>query len=176
LFRIKVLAIVPPHLLAKEDDPAAEALDALPVLTWWVRGALLLVATGLVAVFAVAVWIKPYDDTGEIRTTYPELGLPTCTFKYLTGQPCPSCGMTHSFVMLMHGDLLNSIRSNVVGTLLALFCLALVPWILGSILCRRPLFVLTIERPLTWTIVVFMTLVLVRWVIVLGWNAWERFS
>ena len=167
---------MPAHLLAKEDEPDSPALDALPVLTWWVRGALLAFVVGLIAVFAVAIWIKPYEDNGEIRATYPELGLPTCTFKYLTGQPCPSCGMTHSFVMLMHGDLLNSIRFNVVGTVLAVCCLALVPWSLGSIYCGRPLFVLTIERPLTWIIVVFMSLVLVRWVIVLGWNAWVRFS
>ena len=130
----------------------------------------------LAAVFALAVWIRPYDEEGEVRSTYPELGLPPCTFKYLTGQPCPSCGMTHSFVMLMHGDLMNSIRSNVVGTLLAVFCMTLIPWSLASVYLQRPLFVLTIERTLTWVIVVFMTLVLVRWVIVLGWHAWERFN
>ena len=167
---------MPAPLQSKEADSAPQILEALPVLTWWVRGVLLFFAVSLAAVFALAIWIKPYDEEGEVRSTYPELGLPPCTFKYLTGQPCPSCGMTHSFVMLMHGDLMNSIRSNVVGTLLAVFCIALIPWSLASVYLQRPLFVLTIERTLTWVIVVFMTLVLVRWVIVLGWHAWERFN
>jgi Protein of unknown function (DUF2752) len=171
-----VVAIVPAPLLSKEADSAPQILEALPVLTWWVRGVLLFLVLALAAVFALAIWIKPYDEEGAVRSTYPELGLPPCTFKYLTGQPCPSCGMTHSFVMLMHGDLMNSIRSNVVGTLLAVFCMALIPWSLASVYLQRPLFVLTIERTLTWVIVVFMTLVLVRWVIVLGWHAWERFN
>jgi hypothetical protein len=177
LFRNKVVAIVPPHLLAKEDDVDSQTLDALPVLTWWVRGALLTVVVGLVAVFAIAVWIDPYDQNGNVRETYDkDLGLPPCTFKYVTGQPCPSCGMTHSFVFLLHGNVVESLRWNSVGTMLAVFWLALIPWCLGSVICRRPLFVLTIERPLTWMIVVFMTLVLVRWLIVLGWHAWERFK
>jgi hypothetical protein len=176
LFRKKVLAIVPAPLSTKEPDLSPQILEAQPVLTWWVRGTLLVLAVGLVAVFAIAAWIRPYDEAGDIRATYPELGLPICTFKYFTGQPCPSCGMTHSFVMLMHGDPVNSMRFNAVGTLLAVFCLALIPWSLASTYLQRPLFVLTIERPLTWIIVVFMTLVLLRWIIVLGWHAWERFS
>jgi hypothetical protein len=172
-----VVAIVPAPLSAKEEDTAPQVLEALPVLTWWVRGALLHLAIGLIAVFAVAIWIKPYDKNGEIRTTYEEeLRLPPCTFKYVTGQPCPSCGMTHSFVFLVHGEILESLRWNAVGTLLALLCVVLIPWCLASVYFQRPLFVLTIERPLTWVIVVFMTLVLVRWVIVLGWHAWERFN
>jgi len=168
---------VPAPLLTKETDSAPQILEALPVLTWWVRAILLVFAVGLVGVFALAIWIKPYDQNGAIRTTYDEeLGLPPCTFKYVTGQPCPSCGMTHSFVFLMHGEFVESLRWNAVGTVLAVFCLALIPWSVGSVLCRRPLFVLTIERPLTWVIVIFMTLVLVRWIIVLGWHAWERFN
>jgi hypothetical protein len=178
-----VIAIVPAPLLEK-DDPESKVLDALPVLTWWVRGILLFVAVVLVAVFARAATIEPYKD-GEVRETYDnvlgeyreeKLGLPPCTFKYITGQPCPSCGMTHSFVFLMHGDVVESLRWNAVGTLLAVFWLALIPWSLASVICRRPLFVLTIERPLARVIVVFMTLVLVRWVIVLGWHAWEQFK
>jgi hypothetical protein len=171
-----VIAIVPAPLLEK-DEPRLEILDALPVLTWWVRGILLFVTVGLVAVFTTAAWyIEPYDKDGNPQETYAQLHLPPCTFKYVTGLPCPSCGMTHSFALLMHGDVANSLQWNAVGTLLAVFCLALIPWCLGSVICRRPLFVLTIERPLARIIIVFMTLVLVRWVIVLGWHAWERFN
>jgi hypothetical protein len=155
-----------------------EVLDVVPVMGVWVRVTLLLITVGLVAVFAVARLIQPYDDEGAVRETYPELGLPPCTFKYITGLPCPSCGMTHSFVLLMHGDVKNSLASklsNPIGTLLASFCLALIPWNIASIARKRPLFVWTIEVPLTRLIVVFLSLTLVRWFILLGWYACERY-
>ena len=107
-------------------------LDAIPVLRNWVRGMLLGVAIGLTAVFAVAFWLNPYQSDGSPRrmATHQQLGLPPCTFFSVTGLPCPSCGMTTSFALLVRGDVPNSLRANAVGTLLALFCLALIPWCL----------------------------------------------
>ena len=78
--------------------------------------------------------------------------------------------MTTSFSLLMHGDWNNSLRANAVGTLLALFWLALVPWSLASALRGRCLFIASVERALTWTVVVFLILLLVRWGIVLGYS------
>ena len=49
--------------------------------------------------------------------THRQLGLPPCTFKEMTGLPCPSCGMTSSFALLVRGDVMNSLRANAVGTL-----------------------------------------------------------
>jgi hypothetical protein len=152
---------------------AEEVLDAIPVLRGWVRGGLLGVALGLIGVFAVAVWLHPYNDDGTpLRmATHRKMGLPPCTFYYTTGVPCPACGMTTSFSLLMHGDPLNSLRANAVGTLLALFCLTLIPWCLASAALKRTLFITSIERALTFVMLSFFTLMLLRWVIVLAW-AW----
>jgi hypothetical protein len=145
----------------------------IPVLGPWVRGALLGIAAGLVAVFAVAVRLDPYNADGSARRmeTHRQLGLPPCMFKVSTGMPCPSCGMTTSFALLMHGDLANSLRANAVGTLLALFCLLVIPWSLASVVLRRPLFIVSLERAFAAVILTFLGLLLVRWVIVLAW-AW----
>jgi hypothetical protein len=42
-----------------------------------------------------------------------------CPFQALTGFPCATCGMTHAFVHLAHGELLASLRASPAGALLA---------------------------------------------------------
>ena len=130
---------MPAHLPSTEQSQ--EPLDAIPVLTSWVRGTLLGIAIGLTAVFGIAAWLSPYGNDGQpLRMeTHRQMGLPPCTFKLLTGVPCPSCGMTTSFALLIRGDVWNSLKANAVGTLLAAFCLALVPWCLICSLRGRPL-------------------------------------
>jgi hypothetical protein len=135
---------------------------------------LLGMAAGWLLVFGVAFWLNPYDAEGQPRRleTHLQLGLPPCTFRILTGVPCPSCGMTTSFALLVRGDGANSMRANAVGTLLAAFGMVLVPWSLASVYKGRLLVIRSLERALTWSVVVFVTLMLLRWVIVLvvGWQ------
>jgi hypothetical protein len=147
-----------------------------PYLTWWVRGLLLLIVAGLTAVFATAVYLNPYQADGTPRTmeTHRQLGLPECTFKHVTGLPCPSCGMTTSFSLLMHGDPLNSLRANWVGTGLAVFCLLLIPWAVASVWLRRPLFIWSLEKALTISVVTFLVVMLLRWGIILLLFWWQR--
>ena len=160
---------MPPSLLNPEERSPQNQGGQLP-LTWTVRGALVLVLAGLLAVFAVAVWIRPYDEEGnaELLATHRQLGLPECTFKVLTGKPCPSCGMTTSFALLVRGDVWHSMQANWVGTLLAVLWMAIIPWSILSALLGRPLFMLSIERTLTKLVIGFVVLMLLRWVIVLG--------
>jgi hypothetical protein len=161
-----------PTSSSKESE---EVLDVIPVLRAWVRGALVGVALALTGVFAVAAWLNPYNPDGSARTlaTHTGLGLPPCTFYYLTGLPCPSCGMTTSFALLVRGDVLHSLRANAVGTLLALFCLMLIPWCLASVVRKRTLFIHSMERALTVVVLVFLSLMLLRWAIVLAWAWWS---
>lgn len=153
------------------DELDLDVPEAVPVLGWWVRGALLVVAAGLLTVFGIALYLNPYEGDGEARRmeTHRQLGLPPCTFYAITGLPCPSCGMTTSFALLVRGDVWNSLKANAVGTLLAAFCLLLVPWCLASVALQRPLFVVSIERTLSKLVVVFLALMLFRWALVLGW-------
>lgn len=155
--------------LSQRTDEPLEVLPVSPALNQWVRGTLVGIALGLCGVFAIAIWLNPYTADGQARTmeTHRQLRLPPCTFKQFTGLPCPSCGMTTSFSLLMHGDLVNSLRANAVGTLLASFCLLLIPWSVGSAIQNRPLFIVSMERALMWVVIVFLTLALTRWSIIL---------
>jgi hypothetical protein len=50
----------------------------------------------------------------------PVLALPyTCPARGLLGIPCATCGMTHAFVALAHGDLPGAVQASPLGALLA---------------------------------------------------------
>lgn len=66
-----------------------------------------------------SAWLTP-DPSGH--GTHTQLGLPPCGFLWLTGLPCPACGLTTSFAWLAHGHLWASLRAHPLG--LPLFVLA----------------------------------------------------
>jgi hypothetical protein len=50
----------------------------------------------------------------------PVLDLPyTCPLKALAGLPCATCGMTHAFVHLAHGEGARALAASPLGALLA---------------------------------------------------------
>ena len=140
----------------------------------WVRGTLVGLALGMAVVFVIAARLNPYNPDGSARRmeTHKQLGLPPCRFYEVTHLPCPSCGMTTSFALLVRGDVVNSLRANAAGTLLALFCLVFIPWALASVACRRPLFIRSLERAMLWCVLGLMTLMLTRWLLLIGVYWW----
>jgi len=127
-----------------------------------------------VAVFAVALRLDPYqDDKVWLEETHRQLGLPECTFKSITKLPCPSCGMTSAFALLVRGDLWNALRANAVGAGLALLGAAFVPWALISVVRGRWLWFRRIEDVFVRLTVLFLVAMFGRWGIVLlliWWN------
>jgi hypothetical protein len=164
---------VPPPLTSEEFPQ--ELPEVIAVHGAWVRGTLAGAALGLTAVFAVALWLDPYQADGNARRmeTHRQLGLPACTFYSVTGLPCPSCGMTTSFALLVRGDVGNSLRANAVGTLLALFGMVLIPWAVTAAFTGRTPFVRSLERAVTVVVLVFLTLMLLRWAVVIGMGWWR---
>lgn len=49
---------------------------------------------------------------------FDRLNLHLCTFRALTGIPCPSCGMTTCFVHLAHGRWIDGVTASPLGTVL----------------------------------------------------------
>lgn len=169
-----------PHSEQAKDGP-----PPLPVLrpvarrrpeprpAWWVRGILVLMAAAFVTVFYVATKVKPYGPAGEPMrmASHESLGLPPCNFKQSVGIPCPSCGMTTSFAMLVRGDVWNSLRANWVGTLLAVVLAVSVPWALWTAVRGRYLWVRRLEFAVPIVLGTYVILMLMRWVgvVILQW-------
>ena len=166
-------AIVPPLATNYEDAPPVRRRRR--PLNVWVRSGLVAMALGWLAVFFVAVRLDPYQD-GKVwlEETHRQLGLPSCTFKVGTGLPCPSCGMTSSFALLVRGDLWNAAQANVVGAGLALLGLVMLPWCVVSAWRARWLWFRRIEPVLIRLTVVFLVAMFGRWIVVLLWIWWNR--
>jgi hypothetical protein len=147
-----------------------QPLDAIPVISGWIRVSIVLAAALLLTVFAIAFWLNPYEENGQARRqeTHRQLGLPPCTFKELTGLPCPSCGMTTSFALLVRGDLMSSLRANAAGTVLAVLWAAAIPWLLLCGVTGRPWGRTLAQRTILGLVIAFMVLLFVRWIIVLA--------
>ncbi len=137
-------------------------------LTWWVRGGLLSMVLLPAIVFAIALGLDPYQG-GRVwlEETHTQLGMPICSFRKLTGQPCPSCGMTSSFALFVRGDLLHSLQANAAGTLLATLSLLFIFWGLMTAVAGRMLWLHSWERIVVWLVLLFVAVMLVRWGIVL---------
>lgn len=138
-------------------------------LVLWVRALLMALVLGLGAVFGVAWWLNPYEADGTARrmATHQQLGLPPCTFVDVTGIPCPACGMTTSFALFVRGAWWESARANWVGTLLAGLCAVAIPWSIASMIRGRVLWVGSLEKAIIGVIATLLTLLFLRWGMVL---------
>jgi hypothetical protein len=160
------------HNNQNPDDPLNRPeIGPDPRKTWFVRASLLAIAAVLTGIFAVAFWLNPYDSDGKPRTmaTHTQLGMPPCNFVILTGKPCPACGMTTSFALLVRGDVSASMRANWTGTLIALLWASMLVWAVAGVMAGRPLFIPHGKGELILTVAVgtVLVLMLVRWGVVL---------
>ena len=154
--------------------PLARPVRSVPRTAWIVRLSLLAIGGLLAGVFAVAFWLNPYEADGQPRrmSTHTQLGMPPCNFVILTGTPCPACGMTTSFALLVRGDLAAALRANWAGVVTAIIWAGMMIWALASGLVGRPLLLPQGRGELVLTVLVgiVVTLMLLRWGIVLLWN------
>ncbi len=156
------------------EEPAEDSIDRPTPVRWWARMILSALTIPWLIVFFIATTIRPYHDDGSPRLmgTHMQIGigdntLPDCNFKELAKLPCPSCGMTTSFCLLIRADIWNSMRANCAGTVLASFGLLFIPWALASAFLGRIVFIRSLETVIFRLAVIFLALLFGRWVIVL---------
>jgi len=91
-----------------------------------------MVTVAIVVVMALASRLTP-DPRGF--GTHQQLGLPPCGFLTATGITCPHCGLTTSFCWFVRGEWDQSWHVNPAGSLLAVGCVGLWPFLL--VMCLR---------------------------------------
>jgi hypothetical protein len=114
-------------------SPTPESGNAR-ALSWNERLQLGCAAAGLIAILALAAWLRP-DPNG--MGTHTQLGLPPCTLSSLTGLRCPGCGMTTSWALVMDGDFETALGTNLGGTLLCWLSMISSPWLLAMAISGR---------------------------------------
>jgi hypothetical protein len=149
------------------NDPAGPITGPAVRVQRLVRLSLLMIGGLLAGVFAIAFWLNPYDSDGRPRrmATHTQLGMPPCNFVILTGKPCPACGMTTSFALLVRGDVSASLQANWAGTLIAVLWALTMVWAVTGGVVGRPLYVPRGkgELVLTTMVGVVLALMLIRW-------------
>ena len=68
----------------------------------------------------------------------PGIQLPLCTFKILTGLPCPTCGLTRAVIALSRGDLGRALFMNPLAAVACLAGLAYLVYAAAVIAFRLP--------------------------------------
>ncbi|MCS7209841.1 MAG: DUF2752 domain-containing protein [Fimbriimonadales bacterium] len=100
----------------------------------WARWGHAFLLAGALLVLGIGWYLRP-DPAGH--GTHQQLGLPPCTIFYLTGRPCPSCGLTTSVSAIMHGQLALAWRANPIGFLIVAATLGVALNSLTGLLCGR---------------------------------------
>ncbi len=98
-------------------------------------------------------------------TLFPFHALPSmCAFKLGTGHPCMACGMTRSWIHVMHGHVFAAVLQNPLGTLLALTAIVSVVYLSLRQFLRLPAVRLrTSSREAWWVRGTLIGIVVFNW-------------
>lgn len=118
----------------------------------------------LVCGFLLAAFLEP---STRGYGTHQQLGLPPCTFRFILGIPCPSCGMTTSFSHFVRGQFAASMHANWAGFILACYCLLLIPWSLASALISKAILIRNLWRAYFWSLIVLCGIAVLHWITML---------
>lgn len=119
--------------------------------------------------FVVAAMLSPYDAARQPLShgTHRQLGLPPCAIQTLTGFPCPSCGMTTSVALVMHGDVVAASQTNWAGLIVAGLGLVATAWLV-AIAAGIPPGGFTVDDTIKWLTVASASTALLRWLVLVG--------
>ena len=118
-------------------------------------------AAALALVFAVAWWVNPNPDG---LGSHMQLGLPPCNLGRFVGIPCPFCGMTTAFALMMRGDMRMAFWVQPAGV--GLFFISLAGLILSvgiAVSGRIPRAIVTHPSVIRWAWILAVVMISGSW-------------
>ncbi|NNT70891.1 DUF2752 domain-containing protein [Flavobacterium sp. IMCC34852] len=98
-----------------------------------------------------------------------------CPIKNVTGYACPSCGTTRAVTLISEGRIIDSLRLNPFGIIVAVIMTVFPIWVLTDIVLKKETFFLAYKRAEAimrkpWIAIVLILLVLLNWI----WNLYKN--
>jgi hypothetical protein len=122
--------------------------------------AAIMLAVAAIALLATTAFLKPAPRG---LGTHQQFGLPPCTFRFLFGRPCPTCGMTTAWAHLVRGHGIEALKANVGGMLLGVAAMVGAPWLIVSATCGRWVGWVPRRSIVAWMGAVIVLLTLIQW-------------
>ncbi len=91
-----------------------------------------LIVGGLVLLLLLTITRFLTPDSRGFGTHEQLVMLSPCSFRSMTGLPCPSCGMTTSWAYYTRGDIGRAFFANPGGLLLGMLVTVVAPWVIAS--------------------------------------------
>jgi hypothetical protein len=88
-------------------------------------------------------FLLSFSLTGGMWILLNELNIYTpevCLFRRITGIPCPSCGITHSILSIIHGNINQALHANMLGFLLVVVIFVVPAWIVTDLISGKSSF------------------------------------
>jgi len=116
-----------PYMASIRNSPIRAWLGPREYLGARARLAWLAVAIACATVLGIGAYLRP-DPRG--LGTHEALGLPPCSFVLTSGLPCPTCGMTTAYSLMLHGHPIQAFLAQPAG---AVLCLGTVVLLIASV-------------------------------------------
>lgn len=95
----------------------------------------------------------------------------TCTFRKITGMPCPGCGLTRSFISMCHGWIREAWHYNAGGFFFFVVVVFQVPYRIYQIArIHRGREAHSFARVDSWILILLVIVLLVQWIFKLGFG------
>jgi len=117
-------------------------------------------AVALASCIAVGMIMTP-SPTGT--GTHTVLGLPPCGMLVATGHPCPTCGVTTSFVLAAHGRLIDSLVNQPFGLVVFLGLLGGLGFAIVTLAAGRTWNGLATAFNVTTAVLIISVIALISW-------------
>lgn len=102
----------------------------------------------------------------------PPLPFPRCLFRWITGWPCPSCGLTRAFIALGHGRLAEAFFDNIMSPVLFAALAAILIMALYETLTGRYFLRALWNRMKSRILIAVLTMALISW----AWNIYKTLA